>query len=189
MAKNKVRKSAPKATAVSTSRPYGKWASYGVGAALVISIVSLMLRAPADIPEGIPDGTEVVVIADRSHVEGPIQYDRMPPAGGMHNPVPFPCGIYKEPVPFERVVHTLEHGAVWITYRPDIGSGDLRSLENASRVRYKTILSPLPGQSAPVIATAWGRQIVLQDTSDIRLRQFIQHFESARTAPEWRLNC
>ncbi|HET9972943.1 MAG TPA: DUF3105 domain-containing protein [Streptosporangiaceae bacterium] len=30
------------------------------------------------------------------------------------------CGIYDQPVPNERAVHNMEHGAIWITYQPSL---------------------------------------------------------------------
>ena len=156
---------------------------------MVVGIVAIMFNAPEEVPEGIPDGVETVAIDDRSHVEGAVAYDRNPPAGGPHNATPLTCGIYEQPVPVENVVHSLEHGAIWITYLPDIGDSAIGDLESASRLRSKTIVSPNPGQTSPVIATAWGWQLALDDASDLRLRQFIQQFESADSAPEPGASC
>ena len=47
-------------------------------------------------------------------------YKQNPPVGGDHNPTWLNCGIYGQPVRNENAVHDLEHGAVWITYRPDL---------------------------------------------------------------------
>ena len=189
MAKTKPRRPGPRPQAGAPARPIGRWIAYGVVGAFVVLIVAVMLNTPADVPEGIPEGTELVVVNDRNHVAGPIAYDRAVPAGGNHNEVPLRCGIYDQPVPVENVVHSLEHGAVWITYRPEIGSGAVNTLENASRTRDKTVLSPVPDQTAPVMVTAWGWQLQLQDVGDVKLRQFIQQFEGAPTAPEPATSC
>jgi len=170
-------------------KPYGKWLGYGAAAVVVVGVIVVMLNAPQDIPDERPDGVEEIAVADRSHVEGAVSYDRNPPAGGPHSATPLTCGVYEFAVPFENTVHSLEHGAVWITYLPDIGDSAIGDLESAARLRSKTILSPNPGQAAPVIATAWGFQLELQDASDIRLRQFVQQFESADTAPEPGASC
>src|SRR5215208_5439695 len=54
----------------------------------------------------------------RDHVRGRINYPQNPPVGGPHNPVWQKCGFYSKPVRNEHAVHSMEHGAVWITYRP-----------------------------------------------------------------------
>jgi len=71
----------------------------------------------------------------RNHVTTPVQYPQTPPAAGDHSPVWLNCGVYPEPVPDEQAVHSLEHGAVWVTYNPDL--------------------------PAPVVASAWCRQLRL----------------------------
>jgi hypothetical protein len=179
----------PRTNVSPAKKPIGRWAGYAAAASFVILIVAVMLNSPEEVPLGIPDGTEVVPISDYNHVDGAVFYDRIVPAGGDHNPVWLQCGIYDQPVPTENAVHTLEHGGVWITYQPDIGSGAIGALEDSAGIRVKTILSPVLDQPSPVMATAWGRQLELPDANDIRLRQFIQHFESASTAREPGATC
>ena len=38
------------------------------------------------------------------------------------------------------------------------------------------LLSPYPGQHAPVVATAWGAQLSLDSVSDPRLLAFLEHY-------------
>lgn len=54
------------------------------------------------------------------HTSGNVDYDQSPPAGGAHDPAWQNQGFYTDPVRDENAVHTLEHGAVWITYQPDL---------------------------------------------------------------------
>ena len=49
------------------------------------------------------------------HSASDVDYEQTPPAGGEHNDVWQNEGFYEEPVRDENAVHTLEHGAVWIT--------------------------------------------------------------------------
>jgi len=111
-------------------------------------------------------------------------YDMTPPAGGDHAAAWLNCGIYDQPQQNENAVHALEHGAVWVTYDPDLVSGgDLDTLRNSVPSTY-IVMSPFPGLDAPVVASAWGAQVKLDGVSDERLDQFITKYWKAATAPE-----
>lgn len=130
---------------------------------------------------GLPSGTQVFAENDHSHVNGTVQYDRVPPAGGAHNPVQLNCGVYTEQVPNENAVHSLEHGAVWITYQPTLPANEVTTLEQIAVSNYVgteryIIVSPFLGLPSPIVASAWGAQLSLQLPSDARLVEFIHHF-------------
>jgi len=60
----------------------------------------------------------------RNHRQGQIDYPgKKPPSGGDHNPVWLTCGAYSQQPPDEYAVHSLEHGAVWITYGSSVAAG------------------------------------------------------------------
>jgi hypothetical protein len=126
----------------------------------------------------LPPGTQTFAETDHSHVTGTVTYDRVPPAGGPHNATQLNCGVYTQPVPNENAVHSLEHGAVWITYLPTLSAdqvGALQRLVTSSYVgteRY-VILSPYVGLPSPIVASAWGYQLGVDQASDSRLSDFI----------------
>lgn len=82
----------------------------------------------------------------------------------------------------ENAVHTLDHAAVWITYRPGLPQGQIDALKEYDKEKY-VLVSPYPGQPAPVIATAWRNQLYLEGADDPRLRQFVDQFRLSTTAP------
>ena len=190
MAKLKRKRSPAKPPlAAAPKKPVGKWIGYGVGGAVLIGLVVILANPPDEIPEALPEGTEQVPVGEPLHVEGPIGYDRAVPAGGEHNPNPLSCIIYDQPIPTENAVHSLEHGAVWITYQSE-DVVNLGALERLVRSRSKVILSPVPAQEPPIMATAWGWQLELQDAGDIKLPQFIQAVQGEHSqAPESGARC
>lgn len=117
-----------------------------------------------------------------NHVQGQVNYAQTPPVGGDHNPAWLNCGVYAEPVPNEYAVHALEHGAVWVTYQPDLPESEVQKLRGALPGTY-TLLSPYPGIDAPVIASAWGHQLKLENADDPRLAEFIGEY---RQGPQTR---
>ena len=147
------------------------------------------------IPNGlIPAGTVIYPELNRYHVLGKVLYDHSPPVGGNHSPVWLNCGIYDSPVANENAVHSLEHGSVWITYLPVLPQAEVDALRVLVKASYQgteryVILSPYPGQSAPVVASAWGYQLALQEPTDPRLKSFINYFRHGPQTLEPSAHC
>ena len=119
----------------------------------------------------------------RNHTTEPVTYAQTPPVGGDHNPTWLNCGVYTEPVRNELAVHAMEHGAVWVTYRPDLPADQLEKLSDSIPDTYM-VLSPYDGLPGPVVASAWGTQLVLTGADDRRLEEFIQKYRQGAQTPE-----
>ena len=138
--------------------------------------------APQALPEDPPGGIEVYPATTNRTVEGPIEYDRNPPTNGNHAQLWQNCGFYGEPIQDRHAVHSMDHGVVWITYRPDLPQQQLETLRSYSNENY-VIVSPYPGQDAPVTVTSWRVQLELVDADDPRLDQFVNEFKVSELAP------
>ena len=152
-----------------------------------LAVVVLLLRNGDDAP---PAGLADVVTypdLDRDHVAGEVNYPQAPPAGGPHDPIWLNCGVYERPVHEENAVHSLEHGAVWITYRPGLSAEEIDTL--AGKLPEKGILSPFDDQDAPVVVTVWGAQLALDGPDDPRLDLFIREYGDGHDAPEPQAAC
>lgn len=120
----------------------------------------------------------------RNHVTTPVKYAQTPPVGGNHSALWLNCGIYNKPVPNENAVHSMEHGAVWITYDPKkINGNSLTTLQKEIPSVY-AVLSPYPGIKSAVVASAWGKQLSLNKVDDLRLTKFITLYANSPKAPE-----
>jgi hypothetical protein len=135
------------------------------------------------LPTG-PPGTETFDAPERSHVWTPVVFAQAPPVGGNHAPIWQNCGFYDTAVLNETAVHSLEHGAVWITYRPDLPVAQIDALRRLARGQSYVLVSPFDDLPAPVVASAWGRQLRLDSADDPRLDQFVRAFRLGRQAPE-----
>ena len=78
----------------------------------------------------------------------------------------------------------MEHGAVWITYQPNLSSKDIATLRNLVSGHSFVILSPYTGLPAPVVASAWGVQLKVQSANDPRIAQFIRKYEQGPQTQE-----
>lgn len=129
-------------------------------------------------------GVQTYANLDRSHTEAPVVYEQTPPVGGAHAAAWQNCGVYTAPVPNENAVHSLEHGAVWITYQPELAADELASLQALTRSSGFRLLSPYPGLDSPIVASAWGYQLKLDRAGDPRLGDFIEKYEQNPLGPE-----
>jgi hypothetical protein len=138
--------------------------------------------AARPLPEEPPSGIEVYPATTNRTVEGPIEYERHPPTNGDHDPLWQNCGFYEEPIEDRHAVHSMDHGVVWITYRPDLPEQQIKSLRPYGKENY-VIVSLYPGQDAPVIATSWRVQLELNGADEPRLRRFVNQFRISELAP------
>lgn len=112
----------------------------------------------------------------------------LPPTGGVHRSSWQNCGIYTEPLEAEYVVHSMEHGAIWVTYHPDLPAEQIAVLQDTVRGESYTVLSPYPDQSAPIVLTAWDIQLQVESADDARIAQFINKYQRTR-GPEAGASC
>lgn len=114
-----------------------------------------------------------------SHVSGSqrVAYDKSPPFGGPHDQIWATCTgiVYPQPLRSENAVHSLEHGAVWITYNPDTVNAAQIATLGSTYVTNKPFMfmSPFPGLDSAVSLQGWGRQLKLSDPTDKRIGEFI----------------
>lgn len=122
-----------------------------------------------------------------------VAYDQTPPFGGPHDGYWAACNgiVYPEPVRNENMVHSLEHGAVWIAYDPErIQGEDLEQLKLRVEGKPFTMMSPYPGLDSPISLQAWGRQLKVDSVTDERIDQFIAALRrNPNTYPEIGASC
>lgn len=165
-----------------------KLRTYLIVGAFVLAVVAALVIAFLADREDV-SGVETFDGLSREHTEEPVEYEQSPPVGGAHSATPLTCGVYPEPVRNENAVHSLEHGAVWITYQPDLDERDTTAL-NATVLNQDDatqgyiILSPYEDQLEPIMLTAWGRQMTADGVDDPRIQEFIEQYVLGRHAPE-----
>ncbi|MEA2002038.1 MAG: DUF3105 domain-containing protein [Actinomycetota bacterium] len=168
--------------------PWGKRIGLGIGFVVVAGIVGVIAFSSEPV-SGVPLGTETVAVEAPLHVDGELHEEGEVPAGGEHNPVWLNCGYYDTPVESEFAVHSLEHGAVWITYNPSIGADGVDQLRGLVRRDRKIIVSPVNDLEDSVLLTAWGTQLHLDSADDDRVAQFVNEFAGSASAPEPGASC
>jgi hypothetical protein len=110
--------------------------------------------------------------AEHVPVGSTIAWESNPPSNGPHFPSWAAYQEYTTPVPRGYIVHNLEHGAVVLLFNCAlVDSAGCASIQGALReasaslpddplcsggVRVRTVMSPDPELSTPIVAVAWG---------------------------------
>lgn len=108
----------------------------------------------------------------------------IPPPFGAHFNAWQNCGIYDQPIELGNALHSLEHGAVWLTYSTDLRDSEVAELQNLVRGHDFVLMSPYPVQTKPVVLTGWGVQLVIDSLPDDRIAAFVAYYENGPQNPE-----
>ena len=181
-------------------RKRGKLVWWVVGSTAAVAVIGLVIASfafapapPTSYQAGNSTGREisgVETFQNRSdHVQGAVTYEQNPPAGGPHNPIWLNCGVYTQPQQNENAVHSMEHGAVWITYDPArVDQAGIDALKAVMPSSY-ALLSPYPDMDTPIAVSAWNHQLTLDDPNDPRITEFFTEYWRSQNAPEPNAAC
>ena len=129
----------------------------------------------------------------QDHKPGPLSYPNSgdtPPVGGAHNLEPQSCQVYTAAIANEHAVHSLEHGAVWVTYNPAKASAaDIKTLKALVDGNPDRRMSPYPGLKSAISLEAWGEQVFVDKASDSRVKKFLDLFTKGPQAKEPTASC
>ncbi len=158
----------------------------GGGIAVVVAISLIVFNATSGKEKAALTSEDVQTFTGitASHTGGIVNYPQTPPMGGAHAQAWLNCGVYASPVPNENAVHSLEHGAVWVTYDPTAITGEQLTTLRKAIPKTHAILSPYQGLPSPIVASAWGAQLKVSLVSDPRITEFISKYRGANSAPE-----
>ena len=177
------------------SKPF-PWGTVLGSVVLALVLGGVLVYAVLNTGKGVPgtqsdpdNNIEGVAVTDvstleKNHVQGAVDYEMTPPVGGDHNATPQQCAVYPAPIATEHALHSMEHGAVWITYLPSLPEDQVNELANTVGSDPSLMMSPLPDQESPIVLSAWGRQLAVETAGDSRVDEFINAYSNGRTAPE-----
>ncbi|MEU6445692.1 DUF3105 domain-containing protein [Streptomyces sp. NPDC046979] len=122
----------------------------------------------------------------RNHVTKKVSYPVDPPVGGDHNQVWMNCNgdVYTKPLNNENAVHSLEHGAVWVTYTDKAPKADVEKLAAKVKKTPYSLMSPDEKQQDPIMLTAWGHQRTVTGADDPNVDKFFEKFVQGEQTPE-----
>ena len=147
-------------------------------------------HTPAPSDGGI-EGVQTFGDLTRNHTTDDVTYPQSPPVGGDHDPEWVDCTgmVYDEPLRNENAVHSLEHGAVWVTYTDAVSQADIDALAAKVDGQPYSFMSPYPGQDSPIVLTAWGVQLGVDSADDPRIDEFLTTYRAGPQTPEPGATC
>ncbi|GFH34962.1 DUF3105 domain-containing protein [Streptomyces pacificus] len=122
----------------------------------------------------------------RNHVTAAVTYPMKPPVGGDHHQAWMNCdrNVYDKPIPEVNAVHSLEHGAVWVTYSDKAPATEVQKLKDkVGRTSY-SMMSPVDDQPGAIMLSAWGKQVTVDSADDPRVDQFFARYVQGPQTPE-----
>ena len=163
---------------------------------LLFLLIPLLLAGCAE--KGI-EGLKTFSYAGGQQQEGKIAYTETPPLGGAYSPLWQKCGAYTAPLYDEYAVHSLERGAVWITFVPTLPAADVAKLRallaepragsDDKKAVPPSLLSPYAGLPTPVVVSVWNAQVQASSADDPRLGAFLDRYSKKSAAPEAEKGC
>lgn len=128
------------------------------------------------------EGTVDYEIIGRNHIASGTAgsgYNSNPPSSGPHWSSPARNGVYDESLPDEQLLHNLEHGHVWIAYKPDISQDVKNQLkEIVEKDDWKVVLCPREKNDSQIALVAWGRVLKLDQLDTQKVKDFIRTYRN-----------
>ncbi len=145
-------------------------------AVLVIGATGYGLYYLARVPAK-PRPGEAFPILGREHISVGAShpaYNSNPPTSGSHYAQSDDWGVHQQELPDEQLLHNLEHGGIWISYR-DVDQKTKSDLEAMGR-RYsgRVVITPRPANDAKIVLASWGRLEKLESFDETRIVDFIK---------------
>ncbi|MEU7579173.1 DUF3105 domain-containing protein [Streptomyces sp. NPDC041068] len=122
----------------------------------------------------------------RTHVTKDVDYPMTPPVGGDHHQAWMNCNgdVYEKELREVNAVHSLEHGAVWVTYNDKAKPADVKKLAAKVRATPYSLMSPVEDQKDPVMLTAWAHQRTVSGADDPKVKEFFSTYVQGKQTPE-----
>ena len=133
-------------------------------------------------PEGEDFSEKISVLPDASHVGSisGVEYNSNPPTSGPHYSTPARPGFRENPIDDGNLIHSMEHGLIWISYNPRIGEEAEKLREVASSF---TVITQREANNEDIAIASWGRLDVFNldggtiDADDLqRINDFVLRY-------------
>ena len=136
--------------------------------------------------EAVEDNSVSYEMVGQQHIPDtePRDYNSNPPTSGPHNARWItPIGTFTEELNEYMLVHNLEHGHVWLSYR-DADDEEAIAILRAIQEKYpdRVVVSYRPANDTRIAVAAWTRLLTLDELDSDQIEAFIVRYSDQ--APE-----
>lgn len=134
---------------------------YGILALMVIgfSVFAVINKEPEQPRPGVAHSDD-----GRKHVQSKEYGGEEPPTSGDHAE-PLEWQVYEQEIPDANAIHNMEHGGIYISYRPDLPKDQVDKIHALFSKPYsnpefspiKAIVAPRSKNEAPIVMSSWTR--------------------------------
>lgn len=110
-------------------------------------------------------------------------YNSNPPTSGPHYIQPAEWGIYENPLPDEQLVHNLEHGGIWISYK-NIDPETKSKLEAIAKANSGIIFTPRSTNDQTIAIASWRHLETMDSYDETKILEFIRANKNKSPEPE-----
>jgi len=123
---------------------------------LGLIIWGFVALAQSGSPEGEDFSKAIPVLPNKDHVSSTesFEYNSNPPTSGPHYDTPAHPGFREDIIEDSHLIHSMEHGLVWVSYHPRIGeeAEKLQSIKSPFAV-----ITQREANSEDISVASWGR--------------------------------
>jgi hypothetical protein len=155
---------------------------------LVVAIVGYRL-VTRKTPEEIAFEQEIDVVSlegkvEEFEIEGAnhvspgqsVSYNTNPPTSGSHWANPADWRFNDKELPDEQLVHNIEHGGIWITYK-DLDEVSINKLKSIAKNNSNSVvITKREENDDPIVIASWGRMIRLSEVDEAMIQKYIDTY-------------
>lgn len=149
----------------------------GLGLVLFLQDQKASKFAVRDLSSNMPQVGQEIPVSGRDHIKdvnAKVEYNSNPPTSGTHFEYPEQWGVFDSPQPDVKMVHNLEHGGIWISYK-DIDDQTRQQLETIAKANSgSVIMTPRSANDSKIALASWGRLEKLESYDEAKILEFIK---------------
>lgn len=115
----------------------------------------------------------------QQHVQAVEYGGEEPPTSGDHT-TPLAWQVYDQEIPDGNAIHNMEHGGVYISYRPDLPKEQVDKIKALFSTPYskpefkpsKAIVAPRSANKAPIVLSSWTQSQTFESFDEIKIIEY-----------------
>lgn len=169
-----------------------KWFWVCGGALAVIGIAGLIVWAGAKKAKNAPGASFPMQGQEHVALDYQFTYNSNPPTSGPHYASPANWGVYDYEVNDKFFIHNMEHGGIWISYKPTVS---VEVVDNLKKIvdkfgGSKLVMAPRGANDSDIAVAAWTRVLKLDlvngDITDDQMNQIRAFYKAFKNkGPEF----